>query len=87
MKIFLDKFNIPNFKVSSENHIWNAVYVNNKWMHLDLTWDDPVTSTGEDILEYDYFLISTKELLEQEKEQHIFDYEIYPELRELEENA
>ena len=87
MKIFLDKFNIPNFKVSSENHIWNAVYVNNKWMHLDLTWDDPVTSTGEDILEYDYFLISTKELLEQEKEQHIFDYEIYPELKEVEENA
>lgn len=85
MKIFLDKFGIPNFKVSSENHIWNAVYVNNEWKHLDLTWDDPVTSTGEEILEYDYFLITTKELLELEKEQHIFDTEIYPELKE--ENA
>lgn len=82
MKLFLDYFDIPNFKISSENHIWNAVYLNDNWYHLDLTWDDPVTSTGEDILEYNYFLITTDELLELENEQHTFDIDIYNELKE-----
>ena len=82
MKLFLDKLNIPNFKISSENHVWNAVYVDNNWLHLDLTWDDPVTSTGEDVLEYDYFLITTDELEKLEQEQHNFDKDIYLELTE-----
>lgn len=82
MKLFLDKFKIPNFKVSSENHIWNAVYLNNKWYHLDLTWDDPVTKNDEDILEYNYFLIDTDELLSLEQEQHIFDQNIFLEFKE-----
>ena len=30
MAIFLDYYDIPNYKVISENHIWNAVYLNNK---------------------------------------------------------
>lgn len=82
MKLFLDKFNIPNIKISSENHIWNAVKLDGKWYHLDLTWDDPVTSTGEDIIEYNYFLITNEELNNQEKEQHTIDYNIYKELKE-----
>ena len=84
MKLFLDKFGIPNFKITSENHIWNVVYVNNDWYNLDLTWDDPVTSTGEDVLDYSYFLITTDELFDLEKEQHIFDDDIYLELKEKE---
>lgn len=79
MKLFLDYFLVPNYKISSENHIWNLVYLNDNWYHLDLTWDDPVTSSGEDVLEYDYFLISTEELKEIENEQHIFDSTIYQE--------
>ena len=82
MKIFLDIFNIPNYKISSENHIWNAVYLNNTWKHLDLTWDDPINKNGEDVLEYSYYLISTNELLELEKNQHQFDKEIFPEFNE-----
>ena len=82
MKLFLDKLNIPNFKISSENHIWNAAYVNNKWLHLDLTWDDPVDKNGNDILEYNYFLIDTDELLTQEKEQHMFDKDVFREFKE-----
>ena len=84
MKLFLDKLGIPNFKITSENHIWNVVYVNNGWYNLDLTWDDPVTSTGEDVLDYSYFLITTDELFDLEKEQHIFDDDIYLELKEKE---
>lgn len=73
MKLFLDKLEIPNYKISSENHIWNLVNLNGSWYHLDLTWDDPVTNTGEDILEYDYFLITTEELQTLETDQHFFD--------------
>jgi len=86
MKLFLDKLGIPNFKITSENHIWNVVYVNDNWYNLDLTWDDPVTSTGEDVLDYSYFLITTDELFDLEKEQHIFDDDIYLELKEKEHN-
>lgn len=79
MAIFLNYYDIPNFKVVSENHIWNAVFLDNKWYHLDLTWDDPVVSTGENILEYNFFLISDKELEELNTNQHIFDKNIFSE--------
>lgn len=81
MKLFLDKFNIVNYKISSENHIWNLVKLDNKWYHLDLTWDDPVTSTGEDVLEYDYFLITTDELKQIESDQHIFNENVFIEAK------
>lgn len=82
MQLFLEKLNIKSFKVSSESHVWNAVNLNNKWYHLDLTWDDPVVPDGSDILEYNFFLIPTKTLEEIEKEEHIFDQNIYQELKE-----
>ena len=75
---------VENFKVASENHVWNAVKIDHKWYHLDLTWDDPVTPDGTDLLEYNFFLIDTAKLKEIEKEQHIFSENIYKEL--IEEN-
>ena len=81
MAIFLDYYEIPNFKVISENHIWNAVYLDKVWYHLDLTWDDPVTSDGSDVLEYNFFLISTKELEELETNQHRFNKDVFEEVR------
>jgi transglutaminase/protease-like cytokinesis protein 3 len=57
MSLFLDRFDIPNFKVSTIDHIWNYVYLDGKWYHLDLTWDDPVTSSGRNILLHKFFLI------------------------------
>lgn len=42
-------------------HAWNIVKVDGKWYNIDLTWDDPVTNTGESMLTYDYFLKSTKD--------------------------
>ena len=77
MAIFLNYLNIPNFKVSSENHVWNAVYLDGKWQHLDLTWDDPIVSTGQDIVDDTYFLISTDELVKQDDTQHHFDKSVY----------
>ncbi len=90
MAVILDKLEIPNFKVSSSNHVWNAVYLDNKWYHLDLTWDDPVTTTGKDLLEHSYFLISTEELRNQDlknnnsnddQNNHYFDENIYLEFK------
>ena len=46
MALFLARFNIPNYKIASGTHVWNAVYINNTWLHLDLTWDDPVSKKG-----------------------------------------
>ena len=80
MELFLERMNIKSFKVSSENHIWNAVYINNNWRHLDLTWDDPVATDGKDYLEYNYFLIDTDQLLTLEQTEHNFNLEHYKEL-------
>jgi len=81
MKLFLDKLNLNNYKIFSENHIWNLVYLDDTWFHLDLTWDDPVTSNGKDILDYDYFLITTEELNSYQSDQHIFDEEIFKDVK------
>lgn len=39
-----------------ESHAWNIVKVDGEWYNLDLTWDDPISSSGQPILDYDYFL-------------------------------
>jgi hypothetical protein len=80
MALFLNYFGIPNFKVTSENHVWNAVYVDGKWYHLDLTWDDPILSNGKNIIDDSYFLITTKQLKKLNDSQHNFDENIYIEL-------
>ena len=77
MMLFLERFNIPNIKISTENHAWNYVKVDDKWLHLDLTWDDPITSNGKDILDDSYFLIDDTQLKTIEKEEHDYNTEIY----------
>lgn len=81
MALFLDKIGLPNFKIASENHIWNVVYIDGQWKHLDLTWDDPVVDTGENILTYNYFLISTDDLEKRNEAQHQFDKSIFQEAK------
>ena len=81
MKLFLDNYKIPNFKVASENHIWNAVYINDKWLHLDLTWDDPVTlNSDKQTLTHKFYLIDTKALEAYQITDHEFNKTIYEEL-------
>lgn len=77
MEIFLDKMNIINFKISNEEHIWNLVYLDGKWYHLDLTWDDPISDIN--INRDTYFLISTKTLEKINDGTHTFDKNIYSE--------
>lgn len=81
MAIFLDRFGIPNLKVSSATHTWNLIYINGKWLHLDATWDDPVTSNGSQILLRDYYLVNTNKLLELDTSAHTFNQNLYLETK------
>ncbi len=82
MELFLIRMNVDCYKISSDDHVWNALYYNGKWLHLDLTWDDPVSSDGRQYLEYNYFLIDTPKLLYLETSQHSFNQDHYLELKE-----
>lgn len=102
MAIFLTKMGYDNYKIattpneisySSTGHIWNAVKIydskekNYKWLHIDLTWDDPVASDGKDYLFHKYFLVTTEEMHEADKgettiEEHNFNKLFYLEFNE-----
>lgn len=77
MAIYLDKLNIPNIRVSTTEHVWNLVNIDNSWLNLDVTWDDPVTSNGIDMLMYDYYLIDANTLLSKDTTQHNLNKDIY----------
>ena len=81
MKIYLDQLEIPNYKVSNDKHIWNLVYIDGEWLNIDLTWDDPVTSDGSNLLLHKFFLISTDELLKLDNNSHGFNSDYYPEIK------
>jgi len=77
MSIFLNKLGIENYKISNETHIWNLVHINGKWVHLDSTWDDPISNRN---LNRDtYFLIDYDELTKLEDDTHSFNKQIYTE--------
>lgn len=77
LAIFLNMLSLDNTRISTNDHIWNVVNINNKWYHIDLTWDDPIVSTGKDVIIYDYFLITTDELKNKNDGEHNFNEEIY----------
>lgn len=77
MAIFLDKMNIINYKISNDEHIWNLVYLDGTWYHLDLTWDDPISDMN--INRDTYFLITTETLEKLGDDTHNFNKEIYKE--------
>lgn len=93
MAIFLTKMGYENFKVATTNettgHVWNVVKINNEWLHLDLTWDDPVSSDGKDYLYHKYFLINTEGLIKADEnitsKEHDFNPAIYSELKLIKE--
>lgn len=72
--LFMDRINVPNIKVSSEEHVWNLVYIDDKWKHIDVTWDDTKSSI---ILGYKFYLIDTSDLLKLDPKDHTFDKTFY----------
>ena len=92
MAIFLTKMGYDNYKIATTNsidntdgHVWNAVKISDEWLHLDLTWDDPVSKDNKDYLYHKYFLINTEELQTADanitSKDHVFDKSIYVELK------
>ncbi len=95
MAIYLTKLGYNNIKVattpeeisySTTGHIWNAVYLDDEWLHLDLTWDDPTDENNKDYLFHTYFLITTEKLHAADEgdiiiEEHHFNTAIYNELK------
>ena len=77
MAIFLDKLGIKNYKISNDTHIWNLVFINGVWTHLDATWDDPISEFNAN--RDTYFLISYDELIKLNDDTHSFDKLIYKE--------
>ena len=81
MAVILSKLGVKNFKVASNDHIWNALQLDGKWYHLDLTWDDPISSSGKDILLHTYFLIDDTELtklnMKESMGEHTYNRNIY----------
>ena len=81
MALFLNYYHIPNYKVVSENHVWNAVYLDGNWYHLDLTWDDPVTENNTNIRLDNFLLITTEQLEQLNTGYHVYDKSIYLEAK------
>ena len=95
MAIFLTKMVFDNYKIattkdeisySNTGHIWNAVKVNDEWLHLDLTWDDPVSDDKKDYLFHTYFLVSTEAMMEADKGETVIEEHNFNRLYYLEYN-
>lgn len=55
-----------------QSHAWNLVNIDNQWRHVDVTWDDPISS--KDVLRYDYYNISDSKM----SVDHTWDTTKYP---------
>lgn len=93
MAIILSKLGYENAKVATtsydlgdnlKGHVWNVVKIDGKWLHLDLTWDDPVGTDGLDYLYHKYFLVTKEEMASADDgdvklTEHNFNQEYYSE--------
>ena len=59
----LSKLDIKSMTINSNqlNHAWNAVFINGKPYHVDVTWDDPVNDTLGRAL-HENFLLTDEEI-------------------------
>lgn len=78
MKYLLEPLEIEAIIVSGKsrdmNHAWNIVKIEDNYYHVDTTWDDPVTESGQDIIAYDYFSLNDEDI----SRTHRWDKEKYP---------
>ena len=78
VQLLCEALNIPCIKVTGSayggDHIWNAVYLNNKWWMLDVTFNDPVgKQDAED--RWAYFLLDLNTFAQ--KGTHTYDDSAY----------
>lgn len=89
MNIFISDLGIKNYKVASdvvlnedgeeEGHVWNALYINDEWLHIDATWDDQIDTNGIEKLIHKFFLINTENMQKYAPLYHGFDTSVYRE--------
>jgi len=80
MAIILNKLDIKNYKIGSNEHVWNAVYINDEWSHIDVTWDDPIVenaSTITNTIRHKFYMIDTETLLSYDTDEHNFNQNVY----------
>lgn len=44
------------------SHAWNKVFIENQWLYVDVTWDDPVPDRPGVVVRHTYFLISESQM-------------------------
>lgn len=59
---------------SGVRHAWNIVRIDGAYYHVDVTWDDPTTQDGSDVLQYYYFNLTDAEIAKD----HVLDGRTYP---------
>ncbi|WMJ79094.1 transglutaminase domain-containing protein [Clostridium sp. MB40-C1] len=59
---------------TSVSHAWNMVKIEDEYYHLDVTWDDPITYSGKDIVTYNYFNLTDEKM----QLDHSWDTRKYP---------
>ncbi|MCT4595193.1 MAG: hypothetical protein N4A57_13125 [Anaeromicrobium sp.] len=71
--LILKKLGMECISVKGDNHAWTMVKLEDKYYHVDLTFDDPYYEKM-DMLSYDYFFIDDGEM----EKDHQWNREIYP---------
>lgn len=73
-KLLMDMLDVPCSiimgDVDGEKHAWNCVMVNNKWYHIDVTFD--ISRTIHPFVAYDYCMITDDEITTD----HSIDYKL-----------
>ena len=66
----LKRVGIPSIRIMSPgmDHTWNMIQLDNKWYHVDITWDDPSFNKKdiEGYVSHDYFLMSDATMQDQD---------------------
>ena len=80
MKLLLEEFDIYSILVFGEtaegDHVWNIVYADGKFYHLDALWNDADLEFAEDIVFHGYFNLSSAAI---SKDHTMRDAELMPE--------
>ncbi len=55
-------FGIENVRITGDkwdgnSHAWSKVKIDGKWYNVDVTWDDPESSNGEQLLRHNYLFV------------------------------
>lgn len=66
----LNDAEIPTRIISSAKmkHSWNLVKIDDQWLHMDITWDDPIPDVKGRILE-DHLLLTDAQIIDIDKSQ------------------